>query len=284
MSLLDRARVCRRWNPDDYRPFLVDGRQMGWVTHALAQRLADFPEVLRVEGRGVELRPAIAGYTARSQAMDGVVEQLIATGHVPRRRNELYPVLRDWQETPLFALDRGAVPIFGVRSFGVPLSGSVEDAEGLKLWVGTRSAHKPTAPGKLDHLVAGGQPLGLTPWANLLKECHEEAGLSPTLAAGARTAGLLSYRCAFTDGQRDDVLFVYDLALPRDWRPDPQDDEVQEFYLWPVERVLRTLRESDDFKFNVALVSIDFLIRRGLVGPDEPGFQEICWTLRSGGP
>ena len=44
------------------------------------------------------------------------------------------------------------------------------------------------------------------------------------------------------------------------------------------------LRESDDFKFNVALVSIDFLIRRGLVGPDEPGFQEICWTLRSGGP
>jgi hypothetical protein len=213
-----------------------------------------------------------------------VVEQLIATGHVPRRRHELYPVLRDWQETPLFALDRGAVPIFGVRSFGVHLNGYVEDAEGLWLWVGKRSPTKPTAPGKLDHLVAGGQPLGLTPWANLLKECHEEAGLAPALAAGARSAGLVSYRCAFTDGQRDDVLFVYDLALPRDWRPDPQDDEVQEFYLWPVERVLRRLRESDDFKFNVALVAIDFLIRRGLVGPEEPGFQEICWTLRSGGP
>lgn len=283
MSLLDRARVCRQWNPDDYRPFVVEGRQLGWVTHALARRLADFPDLLAVEARGVTLLPTVAGYERRTQAMAALVERLIESGHVPRRRGELYPVLRDWQETPLFALDRGAVPILGVRSFGVHLNGYVEDAEGLKLWVGKRSPTKPTAPGKLDHLVAGGQPLGLTPWANLLKECHEEAGLTPDLAGRARPAGLISYRCRFTDGQRDDVLFVYDLALPPDWVPDPQDDEVQEFYLWPVEQVIERLRRSEDFKFNVALVSIDFLIRRGLVGPEEPGFQEICWTLRSGG-
>lgn len=283
MSLLDRARVCRLWNPDDYRPFVVDGRQMGWVTHDLARRLADFPDLLAVGERAVTLRPGVEGYERRSGAMDGLVQRLIESGHVPRRRGELYPVLRDWQEAPLFALDRGAVPILGVRSFGVHLNGYVEDAEGLKLWVGKRSPTKPTAPGKLDHLVAGGQPLGLSPWQNLLKECHEEAGLTPDLAGRARSAGLISYRCRFTDGQRDDVLFVYDLAVPPDWTPDPQDDEVQEFYLWPVERVLERLRGGDDFKFNVALVSIDFLIRRGLVGPDEPGFQEICWTLRSGG-
>lgn len=282
MSLLDRARVCRRWNPDDYRPFVVDGRQMGWVTHPLARRLADFPELL-VSDRAVVLSPQVAGFQQRTETMDRVVRALIDSGQVPRWRDERYPVLRDWQETPLFALDRGAVPIFGVRSFGVHLNGYVEDAEGLKLWVGKRSPTKPTAPGKLDHLVAGGQPLGLTPWANLLKECHEEAGLTPEIASAARPAGLISYRCLFTDGQRDDVLFVYDLALPPDWRPDPQDDEVQEFYLWPVEQVIERLRTSEDFKFNVALVAIDFLIRRGLVGPEEPGFQEICWVLRSGG-
>ncbi len=284
MSLLDRARFCRIWNPDDYRPFVVDGRQLGWVTHALARRLADFADTLLVTDRAVTLSPAVAGFQRRTEAMDQVVRALIDSGEVPRWRSERYPVLRDWQETPLFALDRGAVAIFGVRSFGVHLNGYVEDEQGLQLWVGKRSMTKPTAPGKLDHLVAGGQPMGLTPWQNLLKESHEEAGLTAELAGQARPAGLLSYRCVFTDGQRDDVLFVYDLALPPDWRPDPQDDEVQEFYLWPVERVLATLRDSDDFKFNVALVSIDFLIRRGLVGPDEPGFQEICWSLRSGGP
>lgn len=282
MSLLDRARVCRRWNPDDYRPFVVDGRQMGWVTHALARRLADFPELL-VSDRAVVLSPQVAGFQQRTEAMDRIVHALIESGQVPRWRGERYPVLRDWQELPLFAIDRGAVPIFGLRSFGVHLNGYVEDAQGLQLWVGKRSPTKPTAPGKLDHLVAGGQPMGLTPWANLLKECHEEAGLTPEIASGARPAGLISYRCLFTDGQRDDVLFVYDLALPPDWRPDPQDDEVQEFYLWPVEQVVERLRGSEDFKFNVALVAIDFLIRRGLIGPDEPGFQEICWTLRSGG-
>lgn len=282
MSLLDRARVCRRWNPDDYRPFVVDGRQMGWVTHALARRLADFPELL-VSDRAVVLSPQVAGFQQRTEAMDRIVHALIESGQVPRWRGERYPVLRDWQELPLFAIDRGAVPIFGLRSFGVHLNGYVEDAQGLQLWVGKRSPTKPTAPGKLDHLVAGGQPMGLTPWANLLKECHEEAGLTPEIASGARPAGLISYRCLFTDGQRDDVLFVYDLALSPDWRPDPQDDEVQEFYLWPVEQVVERLRGSEDFKFNVALVAIDFLIRRGLIGPDEPGFQEICWTLRSGG-
>lgn len=282
MSLLERARVLRDWNPDDYRAFLVDGRQMGWVTHDLARRLADFPAELAVSDAGVTLTVP-PGFERRTAAMDAVVRALIESGHVPRWRDERYPVLRDWQEEALFALDRGAVPIFGIRSFGVHLNGYVEDGEGLKLWVGKRSLTKPTAPGKLDHLVAGGQPLGLSPRENLLKEAHEEAGLTPELAGQARSAGLLSYRCRFTDGQRDDVLFVYDLALPPDWRPAPQDGEVQEFYLWPIEQVIQRLRESDDFKFNVACVVLDFLIRRGLVGPEEPGFQEICWTLHSGG-
>lgn len=282
MSLLERVRVLRDWNPDDYRAFWVDGRQMGWVTHDLARRLADFPATLAVSDAGVTLTVP-PGFERRTAAMDAVVRALIESGQVPRWRDERYPVLRDWQEEALFALDRGAVPIFGIRSFGVHLNGYVEDGEGLKLWVGKRSLTKPTAPGKLDHLVAGGQPLGLSPRENLLKEAHEEAGLTAALAGQARSAGLLSYRCRFTDGQRDDVLFVYDLALPPDWRPAPQDGEVQEFYLWPIEQVIQRLRESDDFKFNVAGVVLDFLIRRGLVGPEEPGFQEICWTLHSGG-
>lgn len=282
MSLLERARFVRRWNADDYRPLVIDQRQMGWVTHALARRLADFADVFLVSERAVVLDPRIAGFERRTAVVDQVVGELVASGHVPRRRGERFPVLRDWQELPLLALDRGAVPIFGVRGFGVHLNGFVEDSEGLKLWVGRRALNKATAPGKLDHLVAGGQPFGLTPWQNLLKECHEEAGITPELAAGARPAGLISYRCVYTDGQRDDVLWCYDLSLPPGWQPHPLDGEVQDFHLWPIEQVIRRLRESEDFKFNVALVIIDFLIRRGLIGPDEPGYQEICRTLRSG--
>ncbi len=283
MSLLDRIRVLTAWNPEDYRPFVVDGRQMGWLTHAVAERLRDFPEIFLCEGRGVTLDPRIAGFERRSAAMAFVARALVQSGHVPRIRGELYPVLRDWQETPLFALDRGAVPIFGVRSFGVHLNGYVERADGPHLWIGRRALDKPTAPGKLDHLVAGGQPMGLSVRENLVKESHEEAGMAAALAAQARPAGLLTYRCRFTDGQRDDALFCFDLALPEDWQPHPLDGEVESFRLLPASEVLRLLRETDDFKFNVAGVCIDFLIRRGLIGHEEPGFQEICWALHSGG-
>ena len=283
MSLLDRIRVLTRWNPADYRPFFVEGRQVGWVTLALAERLGDFPDILLCGARGVTLDPRIAGFERRTAAMAFVVRSLVESGEVPRIRGETYPILRDWQETPLFALDRGAVPIFGVRSFGVHLNGYVRRDDGLHLWVGRRSFDKPTAPGKLDHLVAGGQPMGLTLRENLVKEAHEEAGMEPELAARARAVNVITYRCRFTDGQRDDVLYCYDLELPDDWRPRPLDDEVESFRLLPAAEVLRLLRETDDFKFNVAGVSIDFLIRHGLVGPEEPGFQEIVWTLHSGG-
>jgi hypothetical protein len=57
--------------------------------------------------------------------------------------------------------------------------------------------------------------------------------------------------------------------LPADFRPVPADGEVESFELWPVARVLAAVRETDDFKFNVPLVLIDFFLRHGLVGGTE---------------
>lgn len=38
-------------------------------------------------------------------------------------------------------------------------------------------------------------------------------------------------------------------------------------------------RTSDDFKFNVALVNIDFLMRHDYLAPDDPGNVEIAQAL-----
>jgi hypothetical protein len=84
------------------------------------------------------------------------------------------------------------------------------------------------------------------------------------------------------EGVRNDVLFVYDLALPTDFVPRNTDGEIEEFYLWPVERVIETLASGDAFKFNVALVVIDFLVRRGLLPPEDPDYLEIVHGLRLG--
>ncbi len=148
------------------------------------------------------------------------------------------------------------------------------------MWVAKRAASKQTAPGKLDHLVAGGQPFGLEVGENMLKEAGEEAGIPAELAERAVSVGAISFRCERPEGLIDEVEFCYDLELPADFAPVNTDGEVESFSLWPIERVLARIRETEDFKFNVDLVIIDFAIRRGLIAPDDPDYQEIREGLR----
>ena len=46
--------------------------------------------------------------------------------------------------------------------------------------------------GMYDHIVAGGQPHGLSLSANLIKECKEEASIPLELAAQAKSVGKLT--------------------------------------------------------------------------------------------
>src|SRR3546814_5443669 len=93
---------------------------------------------------------------------------------------------------------------------------------------------------------------------NVVKEAQEEASIPADLAARARPAGALRYLCERSEGLRNDVVFSFDLELSAGFVPQPNDDEVEEFSLWPMQQVLQRLEGSDDFKFNVALVNLDF--------------------------
>ena len=56
--------------------------------------------------------------------------------------------------------------------------------------------------------------------------------------------------------------------------PRPADGEVERFELWPAAQVLETVRETDDFKFNVNLVLMDLFLRNGLISePDASAFR-----------
>jgi len=280
MSYLDRIAVCQRWEPDDYRPFIIEDMALGRVPHDLAIRLADYPKVFQVSGHAVSLTPELSGFAERTAAVAEVLGRLREAGDIPHWRDEAYPVLHRWGEAPLLTMERAAVPLFGLRAFGVHLNGYVRGADGLGLWVARRAKTKATAPGKLDHLAAGGQPYGIGVKENMIKECEEEAGMAPDLAARAVPVGLVSYRCVREEGLRDDVLFCFDLQLPADFAPRNTDGEVETFALWPISRVMQTVRDTEDFKFNVALVILDFAIRHGILGPDDAGYEEIVTGLR----
>jgi hypothetical protein len=280
MSYLDRIATCRAWRPERYRPFVIGDEPLGRVTHAFAKRLADFPRVFQVSDRAVVLAPGLTDLQSRTAAVAEVLRRLAEAGEVRGWRDEAYPITPRWDEPPRMTMERAAVPLFGCRAYGVHMNGLVADDTGLKLWVAKRATNKETAPGKLDQVVAGGQPHGIGVRDNLIKECAEEAAIPLALARQAVPVGIISYICERPEGLRDDVAFCYDLVLPADFTPRNTDGEVAWFQLWPLPQVLERLRDTEDFKFNCALVILDLAVRRGHLSAQDPDYTAIIHGLR----
>jgi len=285
LSLLDRIRECNAWNPAAFRPFRVAGHAVGRIKAPFAEALAGAGDVFEVSDEAVALDPALASPAARTAAVEGVLRAL-ADGARPGGaviegwRDEPYPVALRWGAPPLLTMERAAIPYFGVRAYGVHMNGFVAGPGGLALWVARRASDKPTYPGMLDNMVAGGQPVGISLRDNLVKECAEEAGIPPEIAARAVPVGAIGYCHETEEGLKPDVQFVYDLELPADFEPANADGEVEGFELWPMAQALETVAETREFKFNCALVVIDFAVRHGAITPDEPDYLEIVQGLR----
>jgi 8-oxo-dGTP pyrophosphatase MutT (NUDIX family) len=179
-------------------------------------------------------------------------------------------------------MDRALIASFGFRAFGIHVNGMVATPAGPALWIGKRAANKSVEPGKLDNMVAGGQPADLSLTENLLKEAAEEAGLLAELALQARPVGAISYCLEDGIGLKRDTLFLYDLTLPAGIIPYPHDGEMESFALHALPDLLARLKEGFVFKFNVALVLIDFMIRHGAVTPEsEPDYLALVSGLHT---
>lgn len=200
-------------------------------------------------------------FASRSRALASVVDRLAASGKVSLR-GELYPVVAAHGDAPLLQIDRGAVPFFGVRPFGVHLCAFVRRGRESFAWVAVRARDK-TFPGLWDNTVAGGQPIDLSLRDNLVKECREEASMSPELAARANATATITYVREDESGLKPDTLFCYDLEVPADFTPRPHDGEVESFQLLPLRDIAAAVRDTERCKPNCALVWIDFLLRHG---------------------
>jgi len=237
-------------------PFHLGTTPVGWIDPAILGELALIPEVT--------ISPTCVSLTD-ADALPGIARDL-ATRGCYLFRNEAFDVCAEIGGPVLSTIDRGALPSFGIAAVGVHMNGLVQRQDGLHLWVARRAANKPLDPGKLDHLCAGGVSAGMSALETLIKEAGEEAAIAPDLAARAELCARLDYTMLRPEGLRRDTLFCYDLFLPEDFIPSPVDGEVASFELWPLARVLDTVANTDDFKFNVNLVLIDMFVRRGMLG------------------
>lgn len=281
MSFLDRIAECNRRDPALYAPFCIGGAEVGSLRRDRLAMLADSPvrDSLVLSGRGAALAPGLVDAAARGAALDGIVRFMSARGACGPWCDEPFPVgVRFGDE--ICRVDRAGVELFGIAARGVHVNGYVETEAGLSLWIPRRSRAMRVCPGKLDNMAAGGHPAGAGVMETLAREADEEAGVPLALAKRAAPAGSVSYALDGPHGLKRSTLFVFDLAVPPDFTPVNRDGEVADFALMPVEEVMRRIAETRDFKFDSALVAIDFFVRRGLVPPDRPDYAAICAGLR----
>lgn len=85
---------------------------------------------------------------------------------------------------------------------------------------------KPTWPGLLDCLAAGGMAAGKMPLEVARKEAVGEAGISAALNAGIRPSGGVYYT---GDALKRDVLYTFDLRCPADFAPRCADGKVASY-------------------------------------------------------
>ena len=263
--------ACNNWRqPAGRRRLLLRGAPIGWIDAKLLPALASH-----------SLTPAADGSFDLDDAaiLERLGRSLAAEGHF-RFRDEAFDVRASADGPSLGRIDRGALPSFGLLAAGVHLNGLVERPDGAHLWVGRRAADKLLDPGKLDHLVAGGVAAGHDPEQTLAKEGEEECSLPPEWAARAVKVAKIGYAMERPEGLRRDLLHCFDLTLPPDWVPVPNDGEVEAFRLLPLHEALAIVRDTDDFKFNVNLVLIDLFLRHGLLDGNSPEGERLRAGLR----
>lgn len=282
MSYLRHLELCNAFDPNEYVPFMLGALRVGFIRRTRLAALAPFPALFRCSDRAVSLAPALDTPVRRSAALAEAAAALVRRGEIPALRGEAFAVSAQWGGPTLFELDRGAIPYFGTRAYGVHLNGYRSGPDGLLMWVGTRALDKKVAPGKLDNLVAGGIGAGYGAAATLIKEAAEEADIPVALARRARPVGAVLYRMSMPEGARNDVLFCYDLDVPDDFVPRNTDGEITSFALRPFAECLALVRDTDEFKFNVNLVLIDFALRHGALAPEAPYYLPLVTGLRGG--
>ncbi|CUS24932.1 LAQU0S22e00408g1_1 [Lachancea quebecensis] len=202
-------------------------------------------------------------------------------------RNEFYTIYVD--RAPYVLVERALSGLLGVITYGVHVNGFVKDPSTgeIKFWIPRRSATKPTWPLKLDNIVAGGlgYPNGI--FETVVKESLEEANLEQQLIEKyIKAVGTVSYFYFQGDIEGDkfqsesslitgEVEYLFDLELPPDVIPCPNDDEVDSFQLMTLQQTINALKNKE-FKPNCGLIMLEFLMRHGYINSEnERNYGEI---------
>lgn len=265
---------------------------LGYVLSKVAEAFRDLPGWIVNDSEEILELQSINDIVERTRVVNMSLLELRRRGTftiLRGWRNETFPIYGPDQEV-LLHVERCACPLFGVVTYGVHAVGYVipeEPTMPLKIWVSRRAQSKTTFPGMLDSTAAGGIASDETPLEAVVRECEEEASLSPTLVQqNLQNVGVVTHfyiREERSGGEigllQPECQYIFGLPLPGKIECKPNDDEADQFQLLSLEEIQMALKRRS-FKPNSALVLLKFLIHHGiLTAENEKDYNEIVERL-----
>ncbi len=181
------------YKSNDYKPLFCQGHHIGLVSRDVEVELLPYNDIFVIHPTKIDLCPGIISYEEISAQVARVLSALREKNKFTALkgwRNETFEIKPSYGQPALFAMERAATCMFGLRQYGCDVNGYVVNEDGsLSVWMQRRSLNKPTWPGKLDNFVAGGLSSGYSIRETVIKETEEEASLPRHIAERMEPAG-----------------------------------------------------------------------------------------------
>ncbi|MDQ2186475.1 NUDIX domain-containing protein [Alcaligenaceae bacterium A4P071] len=242
--------------PERAHRLWIGGHVCGWATDAAWDALRHVPGVVAREGAlhiGADLAPGAPLNALLADVADTMRQAQCLRGW----RNELLDVCTENGEV-IGAIERAASRPLALCTRAVHLNAWTPDGQ---LWIARRAMSKSTDPGMWDTLVGGlvctGEPLDEA----LVRECDEEAGLSPEhLADRSPLRTILRMHRRLPEGYQVEDVLVSDCVLAAHVQPANRDGEVSEIMHVDVDTAIEMVR-AGEFTLEAALVIVEDIMR-----------------------
>ena len=264
MSFIQRLKDCNTHKESNFFKFFIDNYHVGFVKKKNLYIINKFPDIFSIKINKIILKKKFNNFKKRTYAINRVFNFLVKEKIISSKHREHFSVFKSFKFKPLLKVQRVIGPFFGFQFFGVHLNGFLKKNDKYFMWVGRRSSNG-NFPNDLDQIAAGGLPFNVTIKKNLIKESYEEANIDKKLILKSKYLGTVSYRVETHLGLNRHILFCYNLELPKEFIPKNNDGEITKFYLWPIKKILKIIKESRKFKFDCALVILLFAQNKKII-------------------
>ena len=279
MDLLTRIKHLKRPDLTDFIQVMIGPEAVGWTKRSFAAQISDFDDTWSLKNDTLILSERLADFNNRTKAIDATFMAMSAKGLLPVMPDysalggiDWFGISTDFSQKPLAAVKRFYASYLGIKNESVFLNGYKSDG----YWVAKRSQFVDDAKGQLDILVAGAIDYRDSVLDSLAEEADKEAGLTERDLNKAKKIGVLKHHYLNARGfLLSENFHVFDLEMGDDILPVTKlPREVEDFQLLPLTRDTKLI-EDNDFKFELTIVLVDFLIRHGYINENDPGFNEI---------